>query len=173
MILASLQKLLRKIIKAMGLYETDQELERAKKRALHILERMPRTEKQLRDKLKADDKYRDETIDAVIAYVREYHYIDDRQYALDYINHRKAAKSIHKLMYELKGKGIDDVILEECREEYRDEDTSSTIHALIRKKGIAPDTEDIKERAKLYRFLAGKGFSYEEIRKACSEYDES
>ena len=53
---------------------------RAKKRAMHLLERMDRTEKQLRDKLE-DGKYPQVCIDEAIAYVRKYHYIDDYRYA--------------------------------------------------------------------------------------------
>ena len=49
---------------------------RAKKRAMHLLECMDRTEKQLRDKLE-DGKYPQVCIDEAIAYVRKYHYIDD------------------------------------------------------------------------------------------------
>ena len=48
---------------------------RAKKRTMHLLEQMDRTEYQLRDKL-AQGGYPAECIDDAVAYVKEYHYLD-------------------------------------------------------------------------------------------------
>ena len=96
----------------MDIYDFNPELEAAKKRAFRILERMPRTEKQLRDKLTGDGKYSEEVIETLVAYLKEYHYIDDRQYAVDYINGRKNSKGIRALLYELKNKGVGEDILE-------------------------------------------------------------
>ena len=57
---------------------------RAKKRALHLLEQMDRTEKQLRDKLLANE-YPQSCIDGAIAYVKGFHYLDDSRYASNYV----------------------------------------------------------------------------------------
>lgn len=156
----------------MEIYDLNPEFETAKKRALRILERMPRTKKQLRDKLVGDKRYSDEIIDMVIAYVEEYHYIDDRQYAVDYINNRKLTKGIRVLLYELRNKGIEEDILDELKEEFSDMDSTEAIRNLIRKKGIDPNNEDRKQRERLYRFLLSKGFSYSDISSVFSNIEE-
>lgn len=156
----------------MDIYEISPELDAAKKRAFRILERMPRTIKQLKDKLISDQKYSDEVIETVIDFLKEYHYVDDRQYSIDYINSRKNNKGIHVLLYELRNKGVDDMILEEMKEEFSDIDSSVSIKKLIEKKGIDPDTEDRKQRERLYRFLLSRGFSYNDIAKVIADIKE-
>lgn len=156
----------------MDIYEINPELDSAKKRAFRILERMPRTEKQLKDKLIGDGKYTEEIIDTVIAFLKEYHYLDDRQYSKDYINSRKNSKGLRVLFFELKNKGVSEGIISELKEEYSDMDTSVAIRKLIDKKGIDPKTEDRKQREKLYRFLLSRGFSYSDISNAVTELTE-
>ena len=51
---------------------------RAKKRAMHILEQMDRTEHQLREKL-AKGEYPQECIDSAVEYVKKYRYLDDER----------------------------------------------------------------------------------------------
>ena len=51
---------------------------RATKRAMHLLEKMDRSEKQLRGKL-AENGYPQEAVDAAISYVASYHYLDDER----------------------------------------------------------------------------------------------
>ena len=57
---------------------------RAIKRAMHLLEKQDRTERQLYDKLKQNG-YPESCIESAIAYVKSYHYIDDVRYARSYI----------------------------------------------------------------------------------------
>ena len=49
---------------------------RAIRRAMHLLEKQDRTERQLYDKLKQNG-YPESCIESAIAYVKSYHYIDD------------------------------------------------------------------------------------------------
>ena len=156
----------------MDIYEINPELDLAKKRAFRILERMPRTEKQLKDKLISDGKYSEEVIDTVILFLKEYRYLDDRQYSVDYINGRKNTKGLKALLYELKNKGVSDDILSELKEEYSDMDTSDAIKKLISKKGIDPSTKDKKEKEKLFRFLISRGFTYSDITKVLTDIRE-
>ena len=83
---------------------------RAKKKALHLLERMDRTEQQLYRKL-ADGGYPDQVAKEAVDYVKSYHYIDDVRYARSYIESRKAAKSLRQIERELYQKGITTAII--------------------------------------------------------------
>lgn len=156
----------------MDIYEFNPELEAAKKRAFRILERMPRTVKQLREKLQKDQKYSDEIIETVIVYLKEYNYLDDMQFSVDYINGRKNNKGLKVLLYELRNKGVSEDIIEEVKEVFSDIETDAVIRRLISKKGIDPNTEDRKQREKLYRFLLSRGFSYSDISNVISDLKE-
>ena len=79
---------------------------RAKKRAMFLLERMDRTEHQLRDKL-MQNGYPAVCVDLAIDYVKKYHYIDDLRYATNYISYQQKRKSRQKLKIDLLTKGID------------------------------------------------------------------
>lgn len=61
---------------------------RAKKKALHLLERMDRTEQQLRTKL-TEGGYPSEIVEQTLEYVKGFHYIDDVRYARTYMEYRK------------------------------------------------------------------------------------
>lgn len=156
----------------MDIYDLNPELEAAKKRSFRILERMPRTVKQMREKLQKDQKYSNEIIELVIEYLKEYHYLDDMQFSIDYINSRKNNKGLKVLLYELKNKGVSEAALEEVKEEFSDIETDAVIRRLISKKGIDPNTEDRKQREKLYRFLLSRGFSYSDISNVISDLKE-
>ena len=57
-------------------------LRRAKQKAMAILKFMDRTEQELVFKLKQAD-YSDTVISDVLAYIKDFHYIDDERYALN------------------------------------------------------------------------------------------
>ena len=91
---------------------------RAIKRAMHLLEKQDRTERQLYDKLKQNG-YPESCIESAIAYVKSYHYIDDFRYASTYIRYHQEKKSRQKLKMELMAKGIGrDLVDAALEEEY-------------------------------------------------------
>ena len=67
-------------------------VKRAKLRAMHLLNTMGRTEQQLRDKLQAGE-YPPEVIDKAVDYVKSFGYINDLEYARNFILGRKSRKS--------------------------------------------------------------------------------
>ena len=91
-------------------------LPRAKHRAIAILAKRDKTEKELRDKLQQsliDTK----TLEETISYVRTCGYVDDLQYARDYIYFKKGRKSFLQIKMELQKKGISSQVLETVFEE--------------------------------------------------------
>ena len=79
---------------------------RAKRRAMHLLEKMDRTEQALRNKL-LEGEYPEDLVEDAIAYVKRFHYVDDARYADCYVRSRGASKSRSKLLAELQQKGVD------------------------------------------------------------------
>ena len=76
---------------------------RAKRRTMHLLEQMDRTEQQLREKLKQGG-YPQACIDLALEYVKSFHYVDDYRYACTYINYRQDRMSRYQLKVKLYGK---------------------------------------------------------------------
>ncbi len=140
---------------------------RAKKRAMHILEKRDKTEQQLRDKL-LENRYPSQVVESAIDYVKSYGYIDDVSYAKRYIEYRSRNKSRKQLKMELYAKGISNEIIAEIFEGMEDGETE-TIKSLILKKSREPWLLGQEEQRKLKMSLMRKGFAYSEIEKVFSQ----
>lgn len=78
---------------------------RARKRAMHILERMDQTTAQLREKLQRS-QYPEQVVEDAIAYVASFHYIDDERFARNFIRAYQQSRSRLRISRDLQGKGI-------------------------------------------------------------------
>ncbi len=78
---------------------------RAKLRAMHLLNRMDRTEEQLRTKLK-QDLYPEDIVEAAIQYVKSFGYIGDTDYAKRFVESRQNSKSKLEIKMALLQIGI-------------------------------------------------------------------
>ena len=142
---------------------TDILIKRARKRAMFLLEKMDRTESQLRNKLR-QGFYGEDLIDDAIAYVKKYHYIDDNRYAQTYVRYQKERKSKRQIKMDLMQKGVDREIIEQAIEaEYEPESEQELILKWIEKRKYKIGESDIKEKQKMYQFLMRKGFRSEDI----------
>ena len=137
---------------------------RAKRRAMHILEKMDRTEWQLRDKLKTN-RYPEEAIEIAIDYVKRFHYIDDFRYACTYIRMGQEKKSCQRLKMDLRKKGIDRDILNQALEQEFEADERKMIRELLVKKHYDAQNADQKETQRIYNFLLRRGFKSPDILK--------
>lgn len=141
-------------------------LKRAKRKAMSLLQSMDRTERELRDRLLRQD-FPEETVDQAVRYVKSFGYVDDRRYAESFILSRKGRKSRREIYAELSGKKIDGEIVDEMMERcYEESDSGEALRHLLRKKHYDPSRASVEEKQKLYAYLARKGFSYGEIKKA-------
>ena len=118
---------------------------RAKLRAMHLLTKMDRTEKELYEKLK-NDGHPACVIEAAVAYVKSYGYIDDRQYARKYIESQKEKKGFRRIAMELSHKGISRELIAEAAEEAALPEAREQIRELVRKK---KKEERLSEKEKL------------------------
>lgn len=145
---------------------------RAKLRAMNLLQKKQYTEKQLRDKLK-EGFYPAEIIDDAVAYVKSFRYIDDLQYAVDYITYHESSRSLKKLSFDLMNKGISGEVIQQAfaqwQEEGGEQDEQEMIRTLLEKKHYDPDCDE-KEKRKIYAFLLRKGYSAEAVGRAMRMY---
>ena len=137
---------------------------RAKKRAMHLLERMDRTEHQLREKLMASE-YPEEVIEEAIAYVKSFHYIDDKRYAENYTRYRKENLSRQQIKQKLMQKGVARETIELAIEEEYDTDETVHIRRLLEKKHYDSSLKDDGEFRRVYNYLLRRGFRSSDILK--------
>lgn len=139
---------------------------RAKKRAMHLLEKMDRTEQQLRQKL-LEGEYPEDLVEDAINYVKSYHYVDDARYADCYVRLRGASKSRGKLLVELQQKGVDRELADQVLAQYEDErDEQQMILELLQKRHYDPQTASLQEQRRMYGYLMRRGFQSSDIYKA-------
>ena len=138
---------------------------RAKLRAMNLLMAKAYTEKQLSDKLRSG-QYPQDCIDQAIQYVKSFGYVDDAQYAADYLFYHGGEKNKKQLLLKLRQKGISDEIAAKAYEDYCQMGLAPSEEDLIcnylTKKRYDP-AGDEKEKNKMIRSLLQKGFSYGKI----------
>ena len=148
---------------------------RATKRAMHILERQERTEYQLREKL-LQNGYPEESIEDAIDYVKHYHYVDDLQFAKDYIVNQAGKKSRRVLEQDLIARGVSrdeiEAAFAEAAEKGDGPDELALARMWLAKKRYDPAQADFAEKRKAAAFLYRKGISAETVRKAMELADE-
>ncbi|MCD7812548.1 MAG: recombination regulator RecX [Lachnospiraceae bacterium] len=145
---------------------------RARLCAMHLLERMSRTEFQLREKLR-QAYYPEQIIEDAIQYVKEYHYVDDLRYAIGYLENHSSAKSLRQMEQELYTKGVAKEVVAQAITESELPDEESQIHILLEKKHYDPSSTDRKEQKKLYDFLIRKGYSSSAVLCAINQRESS
>lgn len=141
---------------------------RARLRCMNLLKSRTYTERQLRDKLHQGG-YTEEIIEDALEYVKSYGYVNDRQFAEDFIEYHIAGRSKKRIEQDLLKKGIDKNIIrnifEEMKEEGSGPDEFSMAAELLRKKNYDVNTATFEEKRKLAAFLYRKGFESEIIRR--------
>lgn len=138
---------------------------RAREKALRLLETRSRTEWEIRRKLRAAF-CGEKTEEAVIAFLKEYGFLDDRKYIQNYIEIYGKKKSRAELIQGLCRKGISRSLAGEfCRET----DSREAIEKLLQKRGYTASDCSREEREKVAAYLLRRGFSWEDIRACLCE----
>lgn len=138
---------------------------RATRRAMHLLERMDRTEHQLREKLKMGG-YPKESVDAAVAYVKRYHYIDDLRYACTFVRLSQNRLSRLQIRMKLAQRGIEKELIERALEEEYESEEIVQIYRILEKRNYVAGEADEKEFRRVYQYLMRRGFKSNEILKA-------
>ena len=143
---------------------------RAKKRCLNLLQKRPYTERKLREKL-VEGGYAWDVMEEAIEYVKSYHYIDDYEYACQYIFYHKESETRRKIEEKLMLRGIDSETLQKAfADSYYNEEDALELELeqakkLLQKKKYEAENADWKEKQKVYAFLVRKGVHTSVIRE--------
>ena len=149
-------------IKNTAVFEDD------KSYAARLISAKSYTVKAMKEKLKnhiGDEEIIEKTID----FLKEYKLLDDIDYACRYAHDLIHLKKfgIRQVKWKLKEKGIPDGIIDETLEELDFDDTiSENLQNLITKK--LAGNYDIKNIIKVKRYLASRGYGFDEINSAFS-----
>jgi len=142
---------------------------RAKKYVMHLLTKMDRTKKELEEKLKRNG-YPEQAVNAAIAYVESYGYLNDKQYAINYMQAYEGKLSKKQICWKLLGKGIDSQTIDSVCEEIKQTDESALIQKYISKKTKNQTGLTNKELKKLADYLYRRGFEGNDIWDALRHY---
>lgn len=144
---------------------------RARLRAMNLLTKRTYTTYQLADKLRIGG-YSEDIIADAIAYVASFGYINDEQYARDFIEYNMEQKSKIRIFNDLQKKSISKDIIQEAWELTVGDSSKKLeieqIIKLLQKKKFSAETVDYAEKQKIMAFLYRKGFSMETIRNVLS-----
>lgn len=144
------------------------EFNRAKNFALNKISYSQKSTYEIRQKLR-EKKFSDHVIDDIIAYLDSYGFLDDEAYVKAYIRDKDKISrwSRGKIRYMLKGKHIDDNLIEDYL--YLIDDIREAEKAgFFADKKIKGDFS-FENRTKVFRHLAGKGFDIDIINLVLDE----
>lgn len=136
--------------------------------ALYYLTFRDHSRKELFDKL-TKKGYEEAEITAAIDKLISYGYIDDERFARSYINNQKKNKGRQRIIMELSGKGVDSSTTRELFDQLSP-DESETIFKLLERRFYTLDVTDEVQMRRMYSYFIRRGFRYEDIRRAVSEY---
>ncbi|MDE5933071.1 MAG: recombination regulator RecX [Lachnospiraceae bacterium] len=142
---------------------------RAKLRCMNLLKTKDYTRKQLEDKLKQGG-YPAEIMEEALAYVESYGYVNDENYARNYVEYHVQTRSRKRIENDLQQKGIHREVIskvfDELLENGLEMDETAMIQKILLKKNYHTGTANDKERQKMYGFLYRKGFRTDAISRA-------
>ena len=148
--------------------QAESELSTALDKALSFISLSKKTEKQVRDYLSGKG-YAPLTADKVIEKMKGYAFIDDYDYALSYAKSYSAKKGKRLIALELIRKGVSEEVASKATESITSEDETARA---IAEKYLKNKPKDKPTIYKCYKYLLGKGFSYEVAKSAVDKLNE-
>ena len=139
----------------------------AKEYALRSLTCLEQSEFQIRQKL-SRKKFRDETIEEVLRFLKQYDFINDRRYAEQYVASHCQRMNRRKLLDKLYAKGIRSAEIDEYLELYQ-YDEEQLLKKAVEKYIITHDMTREKQLDKCMMYFRQKGYSYSMIREAIAQ----
>jgi regulatory protein len=146
------------------------EQSKATNSALLLLTSRPRSVKELRTRLKQKG-YSEGAIDAAIAKVEGWHYVDDDAFARFWVENRGANRPRGRrlLEQELRQKGVDREIAQHAIEDAGLDERADAIQLARAKMRSYANLDRETARRRLSGFLARKGYGYDVIKPALDE----
>ena len=142
------------------------ENENACEKGLKYLSKTQKTEREVKTYLLSKG-FEQFNVNYAIDKLKKYDYINDEQYAKNYVKFKSNVEGKKKIEFELKNKGIKDSIIQKTFENFAFDGTPIK---KLAEKYLANKLRDVKTKQKTYRYLASKCFLSEEIMPILNEY---
>lgn len=114
-----------------------------------------------------------EEIEEVLDFLESKGLLSNERFAASLV-HRKASRlGTTRILHELRQHGIEGQQLRELRSELRATEVERARAVWEKRFGAVGLPQDEKEKARQIRFLAGRGFDHETIRKVLAHRDDS
>ncbi|HCE46975.1 MAG TPA: hypothetical protein DET40_25795 [Lentisphaeria bacterium] len=141
-----------------------------------LLSRRPHSVHELTAKLRQREFPR-EVIDETISKLKSCGFLDDARFAGAYFEELKAKGfGVRRIRLAMKKRGIGDELLSELLSERvsEDEELEGAVALLLKRKlHFARESDRLKRRMKMFRYLASRGFQSSVISRAVGKYNES
>lgn len=139
----------------------------AYEKALKLISTRYKTQSEVEEYLKQKG-YLPSTVFYVIKKLLEYDFINDERYAESFVYHKSQKEGVNKIKQQLFSKGIKEEIIDKALKQI--DNQSQQISVLAEK--YMKNKDNTKENlAKLYRYLMGKGFTYDDIKQVIKGED--
>ena len=147
----------------------DSKVNRAKEKALYLIEYRSRTRKEIFDKL--IPQFGENAAEKAVSRLEELGLIDDEKYAREYAEQLLSRKkfSVERAAFELLKKGIDKDLAEEILEDLSPDPVEQISELLSTKYSKRLDSE--ADRRKTVNSLRAMGYRWSDIKEAMNEYD--
>jgi regulatory protein len=148
---------------------SEQSLKDAKLAAYNYVSFKPRSEFEVRDKLRTKE-YSQDSIDFAITFLFEFKLLNDEKFAqsyiVGYIKNKPSGK--YKLIHELRKRGIEESLIDKSMGLYYPDDNALDLAFIAAKKHIRKVAHKPKEKQKqlVTDFLSRRGFDWDTINKA-------
>lgn len=137
-------------------------------KALTHISATMKTQKQIREFL-TKKGYLPAVIDYVLEKMRSYNFLNDGMYAEAYVESASKRKGGRLIKMELRNKGVSEMEIESALD-YLDEEQEIATASVILEKYMRNKEADVATLQKAYRYLMGKGFSYDIAKAALKNY---
>lgn len=145
--------------------QIESERQKAMDKAFEYAIKYFKPERKVREHLK-EKGYVKELIDEIMHKLKDYGYVDDRKYAMEYVSINAERKGKNRIKADLMNAGISERYIDEALEEL-----DSQYEACLRFAERYASSHKPVDRNKLFRHLYSKGFSFDDIKSACRNLD--
>ena len=147
--------------------QAESETMRALDKALNFISRSQKTKKQVEDYLESKG-YLKKTIEAVLDKMSAYKFVNDQNYAKDYVKSASKNKGKRLITLELKRKGVSIDDMSEALNDI-DGETETEAATKIAEKYLKNKEKTRENAVKCYKYLLSKGFDYETAKEAADK----
>ena len=125
----------------------------------YFISKSQKTQKQIKDYL-TKKGFEDTIINYVLQKLEEYNFVNDEEYAKNFVKYKTKSSGKRKILMELKQRGVREDLAKNSVESFsKDEENIYS----VAEKYLKLKERDFKTKQKAFRFLSSKGYESENI----------